>query len=56
MITKFDTGAGAGAGAAATGKSDNTLLYVLIGGVAIFCLYKFVYVPYMEKKKAEQGN
>ncbi len=55
MITKFDTSASAGAGAA-VGKSDNTLLYVLLGGAALFCLYKFVYVPYMEKKKAEQGH
>ncbi len=53
MITKFDTGT-AGAGASAVGKSDNTLLYVILAGVAAYCLYKFVYVPYAEKKKAEQ--
>ncbi len=52
MVTKFDTGAaGAGMGVAA-GKGDNTLLYILLAGAAAFCLYKFVYVPYAEKKKA----
>lgn len=53
MITKFNTGSGSSVPTASKGGS-NTLLYVLLGAVAIYLGYKYVIKPQMEKQEAEK--
>jgi len=49
MITKFDTGSNA----PSTGSS-NTLLYVLLGGIALYLAYRFVIKPENEKRQEKE--
>lgn len=53
MITKFDTSAVAPTQATG-GKSSNTLIYVLLGGVVLYLAYRYVLKPQMDKNKEEQ--
>ena len=52
MITKFETPA-ISTNLPQTGKSSNTLLYVVLGIGLIYLGYKFVYLPSKEKKENE---
>lgn len=53
MITKFNTGSASSVNSNAKGGS-NTLLYVVLGAVAIYLGYKYVIKPQMEKQEAEK--
>lgn len=53
MITKFNTGSVSSVTPNAKGGS-NTLLYVVIGAVAIYLGYKYVIKPQMEKQESEK--
>ena len=50
MIKKFDTSGGAGS----TSKSSNALIYILVGGIALYLGYKYLIKPEMDKRKAEE--
>ncbi|HRH53140.1 MAG TPA: hypothetical protein PLN38_07440 [Chitinophagales bacterium] len=52
MVAKFNTG---GLPATSSGKSGNTLLYIVIGAVLVYGIYNYVIKPYLEadKKKEE---
>ena len=55
MITKFNTGSVSSVGGSSNAKgSSNTLLYVVLGAVAIYLGYKYVIKPQMEKQEAEK--
>ena len=49
MITKFNTSSVGST--SASGKSSNTLVYILVGAVALYLGYKYVIQPQMEKEK-----
>jgi hypothetical protein len=49
MITKFQT-----TSVASAPKSNNTLLYIVLGAGLLYVAYKFVIKPQMEKNKQEQ--
>ncbi len=49
MITKFDTGSSASN--PSNGGKSNTLLYIVIGAVGVYFLYKYVIKPEMDKNK-----
>ena len=51
MITKFETGSLPNQGGA---KSSNTLLYIVVGALGVFLLYKYVLKPEMDKNKEKQ--
>lgn len=52
MITSFNTaGAAASSTPTATGKSNNTFLYIIGAAVLAFVGYEFVYKPMQLKKK-----
>jgi hypothetical protein len=58
MIKTYNTAvtaapAGGGAEGSAQGGS-NTLLWVVVAGVAIWAGYQFIYKPYVARKAAEQ--
>ena len=55
MITKFNTGSVSSVGGSSNAKGgSNTLLYVVLGAVAIYLGYKYVIKPQMEKQEAEK--
>jgi hypothetical protein len=57
MITKLETGVPQITGdVASTGKSSNTLLYVVLGLGLIYLGYKFVYLPSQQKKENESAQ
>jgi hypothetical protein len=47
MITKFQTSS------VAAPKSNNNLLYIILGAGLLFVAYKFVIKPQMEKSQEE---
>jgi hypothetical protein len=51
MITKFNT-TSIGSPSAG-GKSSNTLIYILVGAVALYLGYKYVIQPQMEKEQKQ---
>lgn len=53
MITKFNTTTIGNP--SASGKSNNTLVYVLVGAVALYLGYKYVLQPYFEKAKEKDA-
>jgi hypothetical protein len=57
MITKLETGIPQISEAGApTGKSSNTLLYVVLGLGLLYLGYKFVYLPAKQKKENESAQ
>ena len=53
MITKFETKSVISPSTNGS-KSSSTLLYVIVGAVAIYLGYKYVIKPQMDKKEAEK--
>jgi len=53
MITKFNTGSVSSVTPNAKGGS-NTLLYIVLGAVAVYLSYKYVIKPQMEKQESEK--
>ena len=53
MITKFETKSVISPSTNGS-KSSSTLLYVIVGAVAIYLGYKYVIKPQMEKQQQEQ--
>jgi hypothetical protein len=51
MITKFNT-TSIGSPSAG-GKSSNTLIYILVGAVALYLGYKYVIQPQMEREQKQ---
>jgi hypothetical protein len=49
MITKFETGAVASN--QGNSKGSSTLLYLIVGAVGVYLLYKYVLKPEMDKGK-----
>lgn len=49
MITKFNTTTISTP--SASGKSSNTMIYIIVGAVALYLGYKYVIKPQMEKEK-----
>lgn len=57
MITKFNTPAISVPANVTSGKSSNTLLYVLIGGALVYLGWKYLIKPKQEEKaNKEQGG
>lgn len=56
-ITQFNTaGAAAASTPAATGKSNNTFLYIIGAAVLAFLGYEFLYKPAQLKKKQAENK
>lgn len=51
MITKFNTTTIGNP--STSGKSSNTLVYVIIGAVALYLGYRYVIKPQMEKEQKQ---
>lgn len=56
MITKFSTPAISTPATAPSGKSSNTLLYVLIGGVLLYLGWKYLIKPKQDKVSQADGS
>lgn len=57
MITKFNTGSISNVGSSTNAKgSSNTLLYVVIGAIAIYLGYKYVIKPQTDRQEAEKNQ
>ena len=56
MITKFNTPTISTPATAPSGKSSNTLLYVLIGGVLLYLGWKYFIKPKQEKTAQAEGS
>ncbi len=56
MITKFNTPSVSIPATAPSGKSSNTLIYVLIGGVLLYLGWKYLIKPKQEKTAQAEGS
>lgn len=56
MVTNINTpvGGSANVGTATQSKGSNTLIYVVLGAVALYLGYKYLIKPELDKKKEEQ--
>lgn len=54
MITKFDTSSIPSS--TSTSSGSNTLLWIVIGGVAIYLGYRFIIKPMQEKQNKQLEN